>query len=38
MISSFAGESRLRAELQFSLITFGGSQAELNLPLTPLIS
>lgn len=35
MITSFAGESRLRAELQVSLITFGGSQAELNLPLTP---
>jgi len=35
MISSFAGESRLRAELQVSLITFGGSRAELNLPLTP---
>ncbi|BAW26523.1 tellurium resistance protein (Hypothetical) (plasmid) [Pseudomonas putida] len=35
MINSFAGESRLRAELQVSLITFGGSQAELNLPLTP---
>lgn len=34
MISSFAGESRLRAELQVSLITFG-SQAEVNLPLTP---
>lgn len=35
MISSFAGESRLRAEIQVSVITFGGSQAELNLPLTP---
>ncbi len=35
MITSFAGESRLRAELQVSLITFGGSQAELSLPLTP---
>jgi len=35
MIASFAGESRLRAELQVSLITFGGSQAEVNLPLTP---
>jgi len=35
MIASFSGESRLRAELQVSVITFGGSQAELNLPLTP---
>lgn len=35
MIASFAGESRLRAELQVSLITFGGSQADVNLPLTP---
>lgn len=35
MISSFAGESRLRAEIQVSVITFGGSQVELNLPLTP---
>ncbi len=35
MISSFSGESRLRAEIQVSVITFGGSQAEVNLPLTP---
>ncbi|WP_440060815.1 vWA domain-containing protein [Pseudomonas syringae] len=35
MISSFSSESRLRAEIQVSVITFGGSQAELNLPLTP---
>lgn len=35
MISSFACESRLRAEIQVSVITFGGNQAELNLPLTP---
>lgn len=35
MITSFSGESRLRAEIQVSLITFGGSQAELNLALTP---
>ncbi|MEE4741443.1 VWA domain-containing protein [Pseudomonas alliivorans] len=35
MIASFSSESRLRAEIQFSVITFGGSQAELNLPLTP---
>lgn len=35
MITSFSSESRLRAEIQVSVITFGGSQAELNLPLTP---
>ncbi|MBF7728601.1 vWA domain-containing protein [Pseudomonas sp. N040] len=35
MIQSFASESRLRAEIQVSVITFGGSQAQLNLPLTP---
>jgi len=35
MIQSFAGESRLRAEIQVSVITFGGSQASVNLPLTP---
>lgn len=35
MIASFSSESRLRAEIQVSVITFGGSQAELNLPLTP---
>lgn len=32
MISTFSGESRLRAELQVSLITFGGN-AEVHLPL-----
>lgn len=35
MIQSFAGESRLRAEIQVCLITFGGEQAAINLPLTP---
>lgn len=35
MIVSFAKESRLRAEIQVSVITFGGSRAEVNLPLTP---
>lgn len=35
MIKSFANESRIRAEVQVSVITFGGSSAELNLPLTP---
>ncbi len=35
MIATFASESRLRAEIQVSVITFGGSRAEVNLPLTP---
>ncbi|MEQ4220784.1 vWA domain-containing protein [Pseudomonas syringae] len=35
VIASFSSESRLRAEIQVSVITFGGSQAGLNLPLTP---
>lgn len=35
MIRSFAAESRLRAEIQLSLITFGGDQASVNLQLTP---
>lgn len=34
MISAFASESRLRAELQVSVVTFGGI-AEVHLPLTP---
>lgn len=33
MISTFAAESRLRAELQVAVITFGGT-AEVHLPLT----
>lgn len=33
MISTFAGESRIRAELQVAVITFGGSAA-IHLPLT----
>lgn len=35
MIASFASESRLRAEIQVSVITFGADRAEVNLPLTP---
>ena len=35
MLDSFKQESRLRAEIQVSVITFGGSQAEVILPLTP---
>lgn len=35
MIQSFANESRLRAEVQVCVITFGGDQASVNLPLTP---
>jgi uncharacterized protein YegL len=33
MVSTFASESRLRAELQVAVITFGGS-ADIHLPLT----
>lgn len=33
MISTFAGESRLRAEIQVAVITFGGT-ADIHLPLT----
>lgn len=35
MISTFAEESRLKAELQVSVITFGGNHAAVDLPLTP---
>jgi len=35
MIQSFSKESRLRAEIQVSVITFGGNHAVVNLPLTP---
>ena len=35
MISSFASESRLRAEIQVSVVVFGGNEAEMTLPLTP---
>lgn len=35
MIGTFTGESRLRAEIQVSVITFGGSRAEINLNLAP---
>lgn len=35
MIASFATESRLRAEIQVSVIAFGGEDAEIILPLTP---
>lgn len=35
MIRTFAGESRLRADIQVGLITFGGPQATLHLPLAP---
>lgn len=34
MVKSFSTESRLRAEIQVSMITFGGD-AQLHLPLTP---
>lgn len=35
MINTFSTESRLRAEIQVSLITFGGTQAATHLQLTP---
>src|SRR5690606_28035911 len=35
MIATFASESRLRAEIQVSVVTFGGNQAQVSLPLTP---
>lgn len=35
MVQSFSKESRLRAEIQVSVITFGGNQAAVILPLTP---
>lgn len=35
MVKTFASESRIRAEIQVGLITFGGTQAELFLPLAP---
>ena len=34
MVGSFASESRLRAEIQIAVITFGGT-ADIHLPLTP---
>lgn len=35
MLNTFAAESRLRAEIQVSVITFGGNDADVNLDLTP---
>jgi len=35
MIQTFATESRVRAEIQVGIITFGGATAEVHLPLTP---
>ena len=35
MIRTFAGESRIRADIQVGLITFGGPAATLHLPLAP---
>ncbi|MEM5430580.1 vWA domain-containing protein [Cupriavidus oxalaticus] len=35
MIKAFAAESRMRAEIQVSLITFGGAGANMHLPLAP---
>lgn len=35
MIQTFAQESRIRAEIQVGLITFGGKGAQIHLPLAP---
>jgi uncharacterized protein YegL len=35
MIAGFAAESRVRAEIQVGLITFGGEDARVHLPLAP---
>jgi len=35
MVKTFASESRVRAEIQIGLITFGAQQAELFVPLAP---
>lgn len=35
MIQTFATESRVRAEIQVGIITFGGRAAQIHLPLTP---
>lgn len=35
MIEGFAAESRIRAEIQVGLITFGGEDARVHLPLAP---
>ncbi len=35
MIAGFANEPRSRAEIQVGLITFGGEQAKVHLPLAP---
>ncbi|SAK99778.1 von Willebrand factor type A domain protein [Caballeronia calidae] len=35
MIKAFAAEPRMRAEIQVGLITFGGSRADVHLPLAP---
>jgi uncharacterized protein YegL len=34
-LSTLSKESRLNAEIQVSIITFGGSKAEVHVPLTP---
>lgn len=35
MLKTFAQESRLNAEIQIAIITFGGTKAEVHIPLTP---
>lgn len=34
-LSTLSQESRLNAEIHVSIITFGGSKAEVHVPLTP---
>ena len=36
MIHAFAQESRIKAEIQLSIITFGGSEAKMHTPLSPV--
>lgn len=35
MVKTFATESRIKAEIQVGLITFGGDSAQMHLPLAP---
>lgn len=35
MVKTFSSESRVKAEIQVGLITFGGDNAQLHLPLAP---
>ena len=35
MLHTFSQESRLNAEIQVAIITFGGNEAKTHIPLTP---